>query len=343
MRQRDTSLDIIRIFACLMVVLMHSPIPSANASGLFLVALSYITAPCIGLFFMVSGALLLPVKNDYFTFLRHRFGKVAIPTVVWSLIYIYIRWDFSESEIKIWQTIASLPFSAQGEGVLWFMYTLCGLYLLAPILSGWLVRASKREIEFVLILWAITLCYPLLEIWFLINDSNTGPLYYFGGYVGYFLLGYYLKNFYKNISLTICCVVALVGVALLWATKRIGIELDFYSVFWYLSIFIVALCIVLWKLVYHVVKDRKFGETTIKTLSLVSNLSFGVYLVHILVMRYWLWRQPLINSIKDYAFQTILITVITLIISFLGSLIVAKSPIGDFVIGFKERKKVREK
>ena len=137
MNRRDTSLDIIRILACFMVVLMHSPIPSANASGPFLSALSYFTAPCIGLFFMVSGALLLPVRTDYITFIRKRFSKILVPTLLWSLIYIGLRLYGSESEIDVIQSLASLPFSPQGEGVLWFMYTLSGLYLLAPILSAW--------------------------------------------------------------------------------------------------------------------------------------------------------------------------------------------------------------
>lgn len=61
MKQRDITLDMLRIIACMMVVLMHSPIPSSNnANGLLLSSVSYFTAPCIGLFFMVSGALLLP-------------------------------------------------------------------------------------------------------------------------------------------------------------------------------------------------------------------------------------------------------------------------------------------
>lgn len=60
MKQRDFSLDMLRIVACVMVVLMHSPIPSDSANGMILSSLSYFTAPCIGLFFMVSGALILP-------------------------------------------------------------------------------------------------------------------------------------------------------------------------------------------------------------------------------------------------------------------------------------------
>lgn len=45
---RDYSLDIIRIVACAMIVLMHSPHPASNAgNGLLLVLISYLTAPGI--------------------------------------------------------------------------------------------------------------------------------------------------------------------------------------------------------------------------------------------------------------------------------------------------------
>ena len=157
MKKRDLSLDIIRILACCMVVFMHSPIPSTNAPGPFLTALSYITAPCIGLFFMVSGALLLPVKIDYFSFLKQRLSKIILPTLAWTAIYLTLKIYYSESEINVMQSILSIPFTAQGHGVLWFMYTLTGLYLIAPILSAWLEKASTNEIQFILMLWCITL------------------------------------------------------------------------------------------------------------------------------------------------------------------------------------------
>ena len=62
-RQRIYYLDFLRVLACLMVVLMHSPMASAKAIGLLLSTLSYLTMPCIGLFFAISGALLLPVAT----------------------------------------------------------------------------------------------------------------------------------------------------------------------------------------------------------------------------------------------------------------------------------------
>lgn len=339
MKQRDVSLDIIRLLACCMVVLMHSPLPSSSANGPFLVALSYFMAPCIGLFFMVSGALLLPVKTDYFTFLRRRFGRVLIPTIVWSLIYIVLRLYYSESEINVLQAVASIPFSAQGDGVMWFMYTLCGLYLLAPILSCWLDRAKKREVEFVLLLWAATLCYPLLDAWLLINDSVTGPLYYFGGYAGYFILGYYLRRYPDSISAWTSGGVALGGAILLFVTKRYGIVLDFYDVFWYLSIFIVALCVALWVIVYRMRNAFMTNEIKAGGICMLSNLSFGVYLIHILVMRYWLWRQEWILNISNYLLQTISIAFLTLTVSIVLCLVIAKSPVGDYFIGYRIKKK----
>ena len=76
--QRDINLDITRIVACLMVITMHAPIPNENAIGIFNAALSYYTAPCIGLFLMVSGALLLPIKGNGIEFLKKRFARLQV-------------------------------------------------------------------------------------------------------------------------------------------------------------------------------------------------------------------------------------------------------------------------
>ena len=120
-----------------MVIFMHAPLPSEHTNGIFLSTLSYFTTPCIGLFFMVSGYLLLPIKHGSESFLRKRLGKVMGPTLFWSFFYIaanLIKGDGKDSLVK---ELLSIPFSAQGNPVLWFMYTLIGLYLLAPIISHW--------------------------------------------------------------------------------------------------------------------------------------------------------------------------------------------------------------
>lgn len=149
MRERIVYLDIIRVLACCMVVLMHSPHPDAGISGLILSPLSFLTAAGIGLFFMVSGSLLLPVKIGTGDFLKKRIGKIIGPLLFWTLFYIVIRLltgNMQTADLLI--SLLSIPFSTQGHGVLWFMYILIGLYLLAPILSPFLEKAGERELRF---------------------------------------------------------------------------------------------------------------------------------------------------------------------------------------------------
>lgn len=347
-KERNISLDVIRILACCMIVFMHSPIPSENVIGPYLMGISYFTAPGIGLFFMVSGALLMPTSLDYFAFLRRRLSKILLPTLIWTGIYLSIHLYYSYSEINLLKIIMSVPFSVQGNGVLWFMYTMAGIYLLTPILSAWIKNASVREIEFVLLLWCVSLCYPLLDNFVEINTGTTGILYYFTGYAGYFLLGYYLKNHQERIALIFPLAISILGVGLLLYLKFKNIEFDFYEMFWYLSIFVAAMCCTLWilimKFVLFLSRFKKIFSRRIRNFVIIlSNISFGIYLIHILIMRYWLWNMEWINNISNYILQTNLIALITLGASALVCYIMANIPILNILVGCRLRHLFRQK
>lgn len=334
MNSRDATLDVLRILACFMVVLMHSPLPSVNANGPFLNLINYATAPCIGLFFMVSGALLLPIKLDTFRFLSRRFSKIVIPTILWSLIYLLLN-SFQESTgTNLMKQLASIPFSAQGSGVLWFMYTLAGLYLLAPILSPWLKCASQKELQLVLALWVVTLCYPLLNFGLIINTSTAGILYYFTGYAGYFIMGYYLYHYPRSVSLIICWTITIIGLLLLLIFKLNGIDFDFFSIFCYGSIFCASFACAIWNTVIilckHLIPSPLLGG--------VSNCCFGIYLIHILIMRHWLWHQEWIINIPNYAIQCLVIASLTMALSSIACYLFSKIPGSQWIIGYHSRK-----
>lgn len=330
-KERNISLDIIRILACMMVVLMHSPLPGEGAVGAFLTPLSYATAPSIGLFFMVSGALLLPVKGYYFPFIRKRFTKVLIPAMVWSVVYLAVKLFYNNAEIDLLRCVLSIPFAAVCQPVLWFIYALVGLYLLAPILSAWLERVGQAELRFVLLLWAISLSFPLISNYIIIADGVGGPLYYFSGYAGYFLLGYYLNRYHDRVLGIVALVIALVGISMLLYVKTEGIEAEFYTRFWYLSIFVAAMAVVIWKAVVRVVgamnlRSRQWVVT-------LSNLSFGIYLIHILIMRSWLWQQPWILNISNYPLQCLVIAAVTFVLSAFVCCMISLTPVSQYVIG----------
>ena len=311
---------------------MHSPIANENANGLFLSSLSYISASGVGLFFMISGTLLLPMKMGTKDFLKKRFAKVVFPTLIWSLFYISANYLLRSKPIEI-QDILSIPFSAQGTPVLWFVYTLLGLYLLVPILSRWLQKASRKEIEFYLILWGISLCYPFLKYVVVLNTSNTGILYYFSGYVGYFILGYYLKTYSDRISWKMMIPALGIAIVVPIICKTQHIEVDFYNLFWYLSIFVVIQCVCWWKVICSIMQSA-IGEKTAHIITELSKMTFGIYLVHIFIMRYVLWRCDFILNIDNYYLQTATIIVLTFVLSVLCTYLIGLLPKSQYIIGY---------
>lgn len=335
MSKHNHNISLLRILACLMVIFMHAPLPSEQANGIFLSTLSYFTVPCIGLFFMVSGSLLLPIKTDAMNFIKKRLGKVVLPTLCWSIFYIvanFIKGD----EVPLMKEWISILFSAQGNPVLWFMYTLIGLYLLAPILSRWLQAASQKELEFYLGLWGISLCYPLLTPFIEINTGNTGILYYFTGYGGYFVLGYYLKQYPQRLSWKVLIPALSISIVAPIVCKVLQWKVDFYEVFWYLSIFVVIQCVCWFQTISKL--PLKFSNRIETMISRIANLSFGIYLIHIFIMRYILWECDFITNINSYILQTSTIAILTFVLSTLSCYLISLLPFAKYLIGYQTRK-----
>lgn len=345
MKERKIYIDLIRVIACIMVVIMHSPIPStivpgAETKGPFLVCSSYLTAPAVPLFFMVSGALLLPCKEgtNAIEYLKKRLSKVIFPTLCFTLLYVIWTWGPSFDLKDAIIVLLSVPFNVKGHGVLWFMYTLTGLYLLIPILSHWIRNVSKREIEFYLLLWIISLFYPFLKLFLDIETEPQGILYYFTGYAGHFLLGYYLSRYDVSFKLLLLCSFLVLPLPLL--DKVLGWNLEFKSTFWYLSITVVVM-----SATWFVGIKKYFGHMTKlegvwgKFVDTTSNYSFGIYLIHIFLMRAFIWYLPFVQGISNYYLQTVVVIVLTFVGSWLFSWLVAKLPFGQYIIGYTSRKK----
>lgn len=330
--KRQLDFDVLRIWACLMIVAMHSPLPASQTEGMFLSSLSYLTAPGIGLFFMVSGALLLPVKQRTGAFLKRRFMKIAIPTLVWTLFYLCCN-AWLNNEPLTGHAFLSIPFSPQGNPVFWFIYTLLGLYLLAPIVSHWLTSASKREVGFYLCLWVVSLCYPLISFMADVNTSNTGILYYFSGYGGYFLLGYYLKSYPDSLSFKWLLPAMGFTIAIPVICKLQNIKVDFYSLFWYTSVFVAIQCIFWWRMIHWFAGRWESGSHPF--LAEMSKLTFGIYLIHIFIMRYLLWKWDFILGIQPYWLQTVTIIILTFGGSLVVTYLISLFPFAKYLTGYQ--------
>lgn len=350
---RNYGYDILRVLACIMVVILHSPMPGQEASnhGLFLSGLSFFTAPCVPLFFMLSGALLLGTPQQADVFLRKRFSKFIAPLLIWTLLYLINKVIVGKinSIDSFIISILSIPFSSQ-EGVLWFMYTLGGLYLLTPVISPWLNTASKRTIEFYLFIWFITLLFPyferLLHLHTLITP-RADVFYYFSGFVGYYVLGWYLKR-YQNV------VVSFIGKHRFWILLVLGciiavsakgidkiyhLNLDEQDAFWFQSIAVAVFCVFWWYLSQSIAKKSFMElEGVRKTILFISNYSFGIYLMHILIMRPWLWETHLIQGINNYILQTFAVIIVDFLICISLCWLISLTPWSKYIIGYQPKK-----
>lgn len=316
-----------------LIIFMHTPIPGVGTPGTILSGLSFLTAPGIGLFMMISGALLLDNQLSQRQFLKHRFSKIIWPTLFWTMIYIVINYiEEPKSGLELLRTICNIPFEKQGTGVLWFMYTLSGLYLLTPILSKWLKNATKREVEFYLLIWAITLLYPYLKLLLTINNTPTGILYYFTGYCGYFLLGYYIKKHIITVGIskkmTFVCIIAIfVCVMLVFISKSFYPDVSISEMFWYLSLPVAVMATSYFLLLSKV----KIPPIFFTVVSRLSSLCFGVYLCHILIMRNLLWNIDFIHN-SGGLFHIPVVALLTIILSWTLSYIISKLKFSKYLI-----------
>ena len=93
--ERVVWLDVARFFAMFMVVCCHCADPFNFYPGgnppaeipLWGALWGSFLRPCVPLFVMITGALMLPVKEETSLFYKKRITRVFFPFVIWSFIY----------------------------------------------------------------------------------------------------------------------------------------------------------------------------------------------------------------------------------------------------------------
>ena len=325
---REVWVDWMRVLACLMVIIVHStePFYLGGEGSLILIPsdtwwvalFDCFARACVPLFVVASSYLQFPIHYPTGRFLRRRTVRVLVPFLVWSVIYALV---WGEPVENLRSLLLNFNYAA---GHLWFVYMLVGLYLLMPLLSPWAERVGKRELQFYLALCFLTTLIPfvraLLEetppviygptgipnralypLWGECSWNAYGLFYYLSGFLGYLLLGLYLRRFVGSLSwgrtlrvalplwiagFAVCAgsFVSLVfgdangqfpvegptGMAARWETTWVN---DTASVF---------LMTVGWILVFR--KMASSGAFYRRILLPVSKASYGMYLVHLLVL-----------------------------------------------------------
>lgn len=254
--KRVVWLDLIKVIAIFMMVAVHctdNVTPAERSEPWYNMWGSFYGSfmrPAIPLFVMATGALLLPVRQSMPVFYGKRMMRIVVPFLLWSVLYNLFPWitgllGLSPSVINdffAWaepsqqlgdalRNIAMIPFSFSAFAVqMWYVYLLIGLYLYLPIFSAWVKQASVREQRFFIAVWFVTLFIPYLreyltmDLWGTCSWNEFGMLYYFAGFNGYLLLGYYLANNRPDFSRTMLLFISLIMFAVGYTVTFLGFK-----------------------------------------------------------------------------------------------------------------------
>jgi surface polysaccharide O-acyltransferase-like enzyme len=278
---REWNYDLLRVFAIFQVVLQHIAYRYAGTFALSCFAFSKTTIP---LFVMLSGAFIITddKNGDYRLFFRTKTKKLIIATLVWSIIYViysYIILLFKNGEPVSLHTLV-LPLRKWAAGSpfyhLWFLYMFVGIYAVAPVFIWIKEKAGEKNFAIASVVVAL-LMIPAGMF------SNLIWIIKFVPYLGYFMLGYTIRNYFTRkingaLLITATTFILSLTVYLIWSKPewlpyKISSELLSYQS---VTIFIAAVCLF-----------KFFGQLRIsgsKWLYKLSKHSFNVYLLHALVI-----------------------------------------------------------
>lgn len=286
-REKNYNLEMLRILACFFVVCIHvsnyycrgySEI--SKGSYLFAVLIDGICRVAVPLFFMISGALLLPEAPDSKKNIR-RIRRMLVVLVVWSIVYYFWnRWYRGEGYDFV--MILDRPVKLH----LWYLYVLIGIYLILPFLQKMVQNLSEGLLWYFVGLWVAA---QGLEFFLSGVDVEIRyPIPVVGAfcYLGYFVLGYVLEKYGKTIPLKTagCCGIAAVAIGItVVVTAGISIhsKKHYEGFFEYRNMLIAVgaamLFILAWKK-----EIPQYSERIKGWIDLISRNSFAIYLSHLL-------------------------------------------------------------
>ena len=318
MKKRDYKLDLLRVISMIMVVIIHianyycrafNDIDKISYLGaLIFNTISRISVP---FFFMISGATLLNRKYDKEKN-KERILKKIITLFVITIIYFI--WDkyYMNKDINI-----ILLLSKPERKLLWFMYAIIGIYIALPFIKCMVDKMSKEEDKLFVILWLIF--NGILKY---LNIGNTYLIPIISGtyYLGYFVIGYMIIKYYNYINkkrnnklLLVTSIISFVSVIILTYFISIDCDKHFTKLLTYSNFLIMIASLSSFIYLYFNIKDK---ENII--ISKLSNLSFGIYLFHGIILDFIMKLIPYKNIYSYIGIPLILVVVI-----FITSIIVS--------------------
>lgn len=336
---RNYSLDLMRILAICAVVMTHC---SASFLGNFPVfsremiwgnifdSLSRLGVPC---FVMISGALFLDERKEITLkgIFSRQIKDIFIITVVWAIIYSLVFNGLSallnHRALNLRKTISNM---ISGHYHMWYLYMIIGLYAATPFLKKFVCKENHNMVLVFIIISLLTqftlplvnmVCRLGLDVDIVSRFLRQFDTRFFNGNITYFLMGWYIvhvgiKQKWLTNIIYVCGFLSLVTMIVYVhftgdydpAYSNTGMLVFFYSV----SVFLA-------------VSNFKpaMKENAAHMLTGLSRLTFGAYIVHVLILQGFRKIFPYTTQPVGYI---LLSYVVVLLGSFIASFILSKLP-----------------
>ncbi len=301
--------DRLRNLSTLMVVALHvsAPIPMQgtdyDSSGWWAGNLwCSLSRPAVPLFVMLSGYLLLSKQYELSVFLKKRLTRILLPALLWFPVYMVYNHIAKQNPATFTDAFIRLS-----EGPvhyhLWFIYLILGLYLTYPILAPFVRGASEKEFLFFFVMclygtWGIKTLHSFFQVktMLYIEPYTNNAMYFVAGYyIGNKTCKDEQRNQHTHIKpwpLTIhqikwlAILLALIGYAgtalLSWySSKAQGSFFPYY--YDYLTPTVTIGTVGLFLVVKYFLDSGTLAEWETD----LSAASFGIYLIHPLVIDWW--------------------------------------------------------
>lgn len=340
--------DVLKILASIAVVITHVvstqwyALDPHSKNWLILNTYNILARWCVPIFIMITGMFLLnycksiSISRIFKIYIK----RIAILIIIWSSVFALLGQVNDTTPLTFNRFVNN---AISGHYHLWYLYMIIGLYLVTPILRTFTKPEHKKIVEYFLILWFVFQCIIDI-ITKLPRFSELGITYskldvnYIVGYIGYYLLGYYLYMYAYKLSRKQRIVIYILGIIsaiyLIIETKYLKIN-DYRNseiIQNYLSALVCLISIAVFVLFQKLLTGKYINRKLIKIIKIWARISLGVYLIHPMFLIFMeklgitILTWPLIISV-------IVATIIIYFASAILSFILYKIPIiGKYVV-----------
>ncbi|MCR4611893.1 MAG: acyltransferase [Lachnospiraceae bacterium] len=296
-KQRKVYLDLLRIIAIIFVIYNHT-----SEKGYYLYAFECplplkviymsagaLIAVAVPIFFMISGALLIPKEESIEDLYKKRVLRMFIALVIFSVIQYAFQIVFENQEMSI-RYFLDHTVSGNITASYWYLYSYLAYLICLPLIRKMALNMSNKEFKYLFVAFLIIEGLLTTVVFFTMDGSLNSffAIPFFKNIILYPLLGYYMEHRLKEedynakgVMIWLAVMVATIALVVVASLYRDLPYEEFTD--WDKGLYTTGFSMLLVAGVFYIVKTifkgRKVPKPAALIITTLGGTVFGVYLI----------------------------------------------------------------